>query len=72
MTVKRILEKLGLQNYASNFAEEKIDYATFLSLNADHLREMELPLGVRIKILNEIKHLKENGEFTGGIKLTFT
>ncbi len=63
--VTSILEKLRLEEYSSKFVEARIDYATFLTLNDDELRELKLPLGVRKRIAKEIKLLQKM-EFTKG------
>jgi hypothetical protein len=67
-TVTSILHNLGLDKYASQFADADIDYDTFLTLNEDHLQELDLTLGVRIKIMNEVSHLKEQEECARGKK----
>ena len=66
------MQNLGLKKYASQFEEADIDYGTFLTLNEDHPRELDLTLGVRIKIMNEVSHLKEQEECTRGKKKKLT
>ena len=50
--------------YGCGIADADIDFDTFISLNDDHLREMKLTLGNRIKILKEIDHLS-TGKYLG-------
>ena len=64
--VKKILENLGLGKYSINFEKADMDYETFLLLSEDHLREMGLTLGARLKILKEIKRLQDKGQLIEG------
>ena len=51
------LRGLGLDKYASAFAEAEIDFETLPELEEDDLKELGLPLGPRRKIRGAIKRL---------------
>ena len=56
-----LLVQLGLQKFASVFGDHSIkNYQTFLALTEANLREINIPVGARIKILKAIKRLKNN------------
>ncbi|MSP83765.1 MAG: hypothetical protein EXQ94_12820 [Alphaproteobacteria bacterium] len=55
--VARWLANLGLGEFAETFAGNRIDGAVLPELTDDHLREMGLPLGARLKLLKAIKTL---------------
>jgi class 3 adenylate cyclase/tetratricopeptide (TPR) repeat protein len=48
------LRKLGLAQYEAIFRENAIDASVLHDLTEDHLREMGLPLGARLKLLKAI------------------
>lgn len=52
------LRELGLEKYAFVLAEAEIDFAALTVLEEGHLRELGLPLGPRLKILEAIKRLR--------------
>ena len=53
-----MLDRIGLENYHVRFAEEEIDFMTFLDIKDEHLREMKIPIGPRLKINKEIQRIK--------------
>ena len=53
------LAKIGLDKYCPLFENEEIDYNSFVELDGDALRALEIPTGSRIKILKLVKELKE-------------
>jgi class 3 adenylate cyclase len=53
------LEKLGLSEYAQRFAENRIDLSVLPHLTDQHLKELGVALGDRLKMLHAI------GELTG-------
>ena len=53
------LAKIGLDKYCPLFENEEIDYKSFVELDGDALRALEIPTGSRIKILKLVKELKE-------------
>lgn len=55
--VGRLLESLGLERYASLFAENAIDPDVLRDLTEDDLKELGLPLGHRKKLLKAIATL---------------
>jgi SAM domain (Sterile alpha motif) len=48
------LEKLGMSEYAGRFAESRIDFSVLPDLTDQHLKDLGLPLGDRLKILRAI------------------
>jgi len=56
------LRSLGLELYEAAFRENAIDDAVLPDLTEDHLREMGIPLGARIKLLKAIAALNERTE----------
>src|SRR6516225_3530506 len=53
------LEKLGMSEYAQRFAENRIDLLVLPRLTDQHLKELGVALGDRLKMLDAI------GELTG-------
>src|SRR6516165_1399249 len=51
------LEKLGMSEYAQRFAENRIDLSVLPELTDQHLNDLGLPLGDRLKILRAIREL---------------
>jgi class 3 adenylate cyclase/predicted ATPase len=56
------LRSLGLEQYEAAFRENAIDDTVLPDLTEDHLREIGIPLGARIKILKAIASLHERTE----------
>ena len=55
------LEKLGMSEYAQCFAENRIDFSVLPDLTDQHLKDLGLPLGDRLKILRAIRELSKTG-----------
>ena len=53
------LRSLGLEQYEAAFRANAIDDAVLPDLTEDHLREIGIPLGARIKLLKAIAELNE-------------
>jgi class 3 adenylate cyclase len=51
------LEKLGMSEYAPLFAENRIDFSVLPDLTDEHLKDLGLPLGDRLKMLRSIREL---------------
>ena len=51
------LEKLGMSEYAKCFAENRIDFSVLPELTDQHLKDLGLPLGDRLKMLRAIREL---------------
>jgi len=51
------LEKLGMSEYAQRFAENRIDFSVLADLTDQHLKDLQLPLGDRLKMLRAIREL---------------
>jgi len=51
------LEKLGMSEYAQRFAENRIDFSVLPDLTDQHLTNLGLPLGDRLKMLRAIREL---------------
>src|SRR6516225_2478199 len=58
------LQSLGLEQYEAVFRENAIDADVLHDLTEDHLREMGLPLGARLKLLKAISALAPSAEPT--------
>jgi class 3 adenylate cyclase/predicted ATPase len=56
------LRSVGLEQYEATFRENAIDSSVLRDLTEDHLREMGLPLGVRLKLLKAINALSPSAE----------
>src|SRR5262245_55823804 len=57
MDIRGWLQSLGLEQYEAVFRENAIDADVLHDLTEDHLREMSLPLGARLKLLKVISAL---------------
>lgn len=55
------LEALGLGKYAARFAENEIDFDVLPDLSEDDLRDLDIPLGPRKKLLKAIAALSGSG-----------
>jgi class 3 adenylate cyclase/tetratricopeptide (TPR) repeat protein len=51
------LEKLGMSEYAQRFAENRIDFSVLPDLTDQHLKDLGIALGDRLKILRAIREL---------------
>jgi class 3 adenylate cyclase len=58
------LRSLGLEQYEAAFRENAIDDTVLLDLTEDHLREIGIPLGARLKLLKAIAALGARAEAT--------
>lgn len=54
------LEQLGLARYATNFAENEVEFADLNELSDDDLREIGLPLGPRRRVLKALRNDVDN------------
>jgi len=57
-SVESLLNDEGLGLYIPLFRTHQIDWDTMLLLNESHLKDMGLPLGPRVKLLNKIQIIK--------------
>ena len=53
------LQTQGFGQYAELFAANAIDREALLELTDEHLKELGLPLGHRVKLLKAIRELRE-------------
>src|SRR5215469_2629828 len=58
------LRSLGLEQYEAAFRENAIDDTVLHDLTEDHLREIGIPLGARLKLLKAIAALGARAEAT--------
>src|SRR5215472_2051396 len=58
------LRSLGLEQYEAAFRENAIDDTVLHDLTEDHLREIGIPLGARLKLLKAIAALGTRAEAT--------
>jgi hypothetical protein len=59
MILRDWLQSLGLEQYEAAFRDNAIDETVLPDLTEDHLREIGIPLGARIKLLKAISALNE-------------
>ena len=52
------LEKLGMSEYAERFAENRIDFSVLPELTDQHLKDLGIALGDRLKMLRAISALE--------------
>ena len=55
------LENLGMSEYVQCFVENRIDFSVLPDLTDQHLKDLGLPLGDRLKILRAIRDLSKTG-----------
>src|SRR5215471_1595975 len=53
------LGKLGMSEYTQRFAENRIDFSVLPDLTDQHLKDLGLPLGDRLKLLRAIRELSD-------------
>src|ERR1700730_10106021 len=53
------LEKLGMSEYAQSFAENRIDFSVLPELTDEHLKDLGIALGDRLKMLRAIRELTD-------------
>ena len=53
------LKKLGMSEYTQRFAEERVDFSVLPELTDQHLKDLGLPLGDRLKMLRAIHELAD-------------
>src|SRR6476659_8823179 len=53
------LEKLGMSEYAQRFAENRIDLSVLPDLTDQHLKDLGIALGDRLKMLRAIRELAD-------------
>ena len=58
------LRDLGLERYAPAFRDAEIDAAVLPRLTDEHLKELGLPLGPRLKLLDAVAKLRGDGSST--------
>ena len=51
------LDKLGMSEYAQRFAENRIDFSVLPDLTDQHLKDLGIALGDRLKMLRAIRDL---------------
>ena len=59
MDIDGWLRRIGLEQYAQTFRDNAIDADVLRDLTDDHLRELGLPLGVRLKLLRAVAGTSE-------------
>ena len=57
MDIDAWLRGIGLEQYAQTFRDNAIDADVLRDLTNDHLRELGLPLGARLKLLRAVATL---------------
>src|SRR5271169_482964 len=53
------LEKLGMSEYAQRFTENRIDVSVLPDLTDQHLKDLGIALGDRLKMLRAIRELAD-------------
>jgi class 3 adenylate cyclase len=64
MDVASWLRSLGLEQYEAVFRKNEIDESVLPDLTEDHLRELDFPLGARLKVLKAIAALGKRADAT--------
>ena len=54
------LERLGLARYATNFADNEVEFADLNELSDDDLKDIGLPLGPRRRVLKALRQGTDN------------
>jgi SAM domain (Sterile alpha motif) len=62
MDLGNLLKSLGLERFETAFRDNGIDESVLTHLTQDHLRELGLPLGARIRLLANIAALSKESE----------
>ena len=62
MEIGSLLRNQGLERFEAAFRDNGIDESVLPHLTQDHLRELGLPLGARIKLLAAIAGLERQTE----------
>lgn len=61
--IEQFLKKLGQECYVDKFRENEVDFELLRELPEDDLKEtlkeLDLPVGVRMKIVQKLKAMKE-------------
>ena len=53
------LDTLGMSEYAQRFAENRIDFSVLPELTDQHLKDLGIALGDRLKMLRAIRELDD-------------
>src|SRR6516162_6357305 len=56
------LNQLGMSEYAQRFAENRIDFSVLPDLTDQHLKDLGIALGDRLKLLRAIRELGDTSE----------
>ena len=67
MDLREWLRSLGLERYEAAFRENAIDADVLRDLTEEHLRELGVPMGARLKLLKAIIALGGNTETSGSV-----
>ncbi len=62
MDIDGWLRRIGLEQYAQTFRDNAIDADVLRDLTDEHLRELGLPLGARLKLLRAVAALGTSGQ----------
>ena len=69
MNIDGWLRGIGLEQYAQTFRDNAIDADVVRDLTDEHLRELGLPLGARLKLLRAVAALS-TGQTPGSPEIT--
>ena len=72
MDIDGWLRGIGLEQYAQTFRDNAIDADVLRDLTDDHLRELGLPLGARLKLLRAVAILGTSEQPPASLKITPT
>ncbi len=72
MDIDGWLRRIGLEQYAQTFRDNAIDADVLRDLTDDHLRELGLPLGARLKLLRAVATLVTSGQPPASPEITPT
>lgn len=70
--IESLLRSLGLERYAGSFREGEIDADVLPRLTDDHLKELGLPLGPPLKLLDAIAKLPQDFPLSEAVPAKFS
>ena len=70
MDIDGWLRRIGLEQYAQSFRDDAIDADVLRDLTDEHLRELGLPLGARLKLLRAVAALGISEQTLASLEIT--
>lgn len=57
-TIRELFERVGLDKHVAQFEAEQMDVESLMMCDEMHFKEMDIPLGARVKLLNLISQVR--------------